>query len=105
MQLRCSLPTYCGGHLRAESCALSPEGSHRIGDREASRDNYLHHEMPAIRGREDLLDEKIVYAISNVAIGERKIQRTLHLSTELLCFSFGLTVRRRAARLVFVQSF
>jgi hypothetical protein len=57
----------------------------------------LHQEVPAIRGRKNLLDEKIVDALSNVAIRERKVQRTLHLPTELLCLPFGLTVRRRVA--------
>jgi hypothetical protein len=53
--------------------------------------------VPAIRGRKNLLDEKIVDAIANVAIREREVQRTLHLPTELLCLPFGLTVRRRVA--------
>jgi len=57
----------------------------------------MHQEAPAIRGRKNLLDEKIVDAIANVAIREREVQRPLHLPTELLCLPFGLTVRRRVA--------
>jgi len=57
----------------------------------------LHQEVPAIRGRKNLLDEKIVDAIANVAIREREVQRPLHVPTELLCLPFGLTVTRRLA--------
>jgi hypothetical protein len=61
--------------------------------------------MPAIRRRKNLLDEKIIQAVANVAIRECEVQRPLHLPAELLCFPFGLTVRRRVAGLVLVQSF
>ena len=57
----------------------------------------MHEEVPAIRARKNLLDEKIVDPIAIVAIREREVQRTLHLPTELLCLSLGLTVRRRVA--------
>jgi len=57
----------------------------------------VHQEVPAIRGRKNLLDEKIVDAIANIAIREREIQRALHLPTELLSLPFGLTIRRRVA--------
>ena len=57
----------------------------------------MHQEAPAIRGRKNLLDKKIVDAIANVAIREREVQRPLHLPTELLCLPFGLTVTRRLA--------
>ena len=57
----------------------------------------MHQEAPAIRGRKNLLDEKIVDAIANVAIREREVQRPLYLPTELLCLPFGLTVTRRLA--------
>ena len=57
----------------------------------------MHQKVPAIRGRKNLLDEKIVDTIANVAIREREVQRPLHLPTELLCLPFGLTVRRRVA--------
>ena len=93
-QLRCPLSTYCQGHLRAESRSLASECSHRIDDRQARWDNHVHQEVPAIRGRKNLLDEKIVDAIANVAIREREVQRTLYLPAELLCLPFGLTVRR-----------
>jgi hypothetical protein len=53
--------------------------------------------VPTIQGRKNLLDEKIVDAITNVAFREREVQRPLHLPTELLCLPFGLTVRRRVA--------
>jgi hypothetical protein len=53
--------------------------------------------MRAIRSRKNLLNKKIVDAITNVAIREREVQRTLHLSTELLRLPFGLTIRRRVA--------
>src|SRR5258708_8551938 len=96
-QLRCPLPTYCRGHLRAESRSLAPECSHCIDDRKARRDNHVHQKVPAIWGRKNLLDEKIVDAIANVAIREREVQRPLHLPTELLCLPFGLTVTRRLA--------
>jgi len=33
----------------------------------------MHQEAPAIRGRKNLLDEKIVDAIANVAIREREV--------------------------------
>ncbi len=54
----------------------------------------MHQEVPAIRGRKNLLDEKIVDAIANIAIREREVQCPLHLPTELLCLPFGLTIRR-----------
>ena len=57
----------------------------------------MHEEVPAVRGRNNLLDEKIIHAIANIPVREREIQRPLHLPTELLCFSFGLTVGRRVA--------
>ena len=57
----------------------------------------MHQQVPAIRGRKNLLDEKIVEAIANVAIREREVQRPLHLPAELLCLPFGLAVRRRVA--------
>ena len=57
----------------------------------------MHQEVPAIWGRKNLLDEKIVDAIANVAIREREVQRPLYLPTELLGLPFGLAVRRRAA--------
>jgi hypothetical protein len=57
----------------------------------------VHQEVPAIRGRKNLLDEEIVDAIANVAIREREVQCPLHLPTELLCLPFGLTIRRRVA--------
>jgi hypothetical protein len=57
----------------------------------------VHQEVPAIRGRNNLLDEKIVDAIASIAIRQREIQRALHLSTELLSLPFGLTIRRRVA--------
>jgi hypothetical protein len=53
--------------------------------------------VPAIRGRKNLLDEKIVDAIAHVAIREREVQRPLHLPTELLCLPFGSAVGRRVA--------
>jgi hypothetical protein len=61
--------------------------------------------MPAIRRRKNLLDEKIVQAIANVAIRECKVQRPLHLPAELPVLSFKLTVRRRVAGLISIQSF
>jgi hypothetical protein len=70
-QLRRPLPTYCRGHLRAESRSLASKCSHRIDDRQTDRNNHVHQEVPAIRGRKNLLDEKIVDAIGNVAIRER----------------------------------
>jgi hypothetical protein len=59
----------------------------------------VHQKVPAIRGRKNLLDEKIVnaIAIASVAIREREVQRPLQLPTELLCLPFGLPVRRRVA--------
>jgi hypothetical protein len=96
-QLWCPLPTYRRSDLRAKSRSLAPECSHGIDDRQARRDNHVHQEVPAIRGRKNLLDEKIVDAIANVAIREREVQRTLHLPTELLCLPLGLTVRGRVA--------
>src|SRR5260370_20144005 len=71
-QLRCPLPTYCRGHLRAESRSLAYECSNCIDDRQARRDNHAHQEVPAISGRENLLDEKNVDAIANVAIRKRE---------------------------------
>jgi hypothetical protein len=53
--------------------------------------------LPTIRNRKNLLDEKIVDAIANVAIREREVRRPLHLPAELLCLPFVLTVRRRVA--------
>ncbi len=57
----------------------------------------MHEEMPAVGGRNHLLDEKIIHAIANVPVREREVQRPLDLPTELLCFPFGLTVGRRVA--------
>jgi hypothetical protein len=57
----------------------------------------MHEKVPAVRGRNNLLDEKIVYTIANIPVREREVQRPLHLPTELLCFPFGLTDRRRVA--------
>jgi hypothetical protein len=57
----------------------------------------VNQEVPTIRGRKNLLNEKTVDAIANVAIRKRKVQRPLHLPTELLRLPFGLTVRRRVA--------
>lgn len=57
----------------------------------------MHEEVPAVRGRNNLLDEKIIYTIANIPVREREIQRPLYLPTELLCFPFGLTVGRRVA--------
>ena len=65
----------------------------------------MHQEVSAIRRWKNLVDEEIVEAIANIAICEREVQRPLHLPAELLRLSFGLTVRRRAARLVRFQSF
>jgi hypothetical protein len=42
--------------------------------------------MPAIRRRKNLLDEKIIQAVANVAIRECEVQRPLHLPAELLSF-------------------
>lgn len=55
--------------------------------------------MPAVRCRKNVLDEKIVDTVANVAIREREVQRPLYLPTELLSLPFGLPVRRRLARL------
>jgi hypothetical protein len=55
----------------------------------------VHEEVPAIRGRKNLLDEKIIDAIASVAVCEGEVQCTLHLPAELLSFPFGLTLRRR----------
>jgi hypothetical protein len=57
------LPADCKGHLRTESRSLAPECSHRIDDRQARRDNHVHQEVPTIRGRKNLLDEKTIGAI------------------------------------------
>jgi hypothetical protein len=57
----------------------------------------MHEEVPAVRGRNNLLDEKIVYAITNIPVREREVQRPLHLPTKLVSFPFGLTVGRRVA--------
>jgi hypothetical protein len=57
----------------------------------------MHEKVPAVRGRNNLLDEKIVYTIANIPVREREVQRPLHLPTELLCFPFGLPVGRRVA--------
>ena len=57
----------------------------------------MHEEVPAVRGRNNLLDEKIIYAIANIPVREREIQCPLHLPAELLCLPLGLTVRRRVA--------
>jgi hypothetical protein len=72
-QLGRPLPAYCRGHLRAECWSLASECSHRIDDRQALGDCYVHKEAPAIRGWKNLLDEKIVEAIANVAIREREV--------------------------------
>jgi hypothetical protein len=105
IQLRCPLPTDCGGHLRAKSRSLTPECGHRIDDGQARRDNHVYQEVPAVRCRKNLLDEKIVDAVANVAIREREVQRPLYLPTELLSLPFGLPVRRRVARLALGQGF
>src|ERR1051325_7243680 len=72
-QLRRPLPTYRRSHLRPESRGLASESSHRIVNREASRDNHVHQDAPAIRRWKNLLDEKIAEAIANVAIREREV--------------------------------
>src|SRR5260370_24472300 len=74
-QLRRPLPTYCRGHVRAESRSLEYECSHCIDDRQARRDNHLHQKVPAIRGRKYLLNDKLIYSIANVALRERTFQR------------------------------
>ena len=76
---------------------MASECSHRIDDRQTRRNNHVHQEVPAIRSRKNLLDEKIADTIANVAIREREVQCALHLPAELLRFPFGLTVRRRVA--------
>jgi hypothetical protein len=55
----------------------------------------MHKEVPAVGGRNNLLDEEIVHASANIPVCQREVQRLLHLSAELPCFPFGLTVRRR----------
>jgi len=96
-QFRRPLPAYCRGNLGAQSRSFASEYGHRIGDRQARRDNHVHQEVPAIRGRKNLLDEEIIDAAANVAVSKREVQRTLHLPAELPSLPLRLTVRRRVA--------
>lgn len=104
-QLRCALPADGRSDLRTESWSLASECGYRIDGRQARRDRYIHHEVAAIRGRKNLVDEEILNAIANGTVGECQVQRALHLPAELLSLPLSLAVRRRVAGVCLMQSF
>ena len=76
--------------FRTEAWRISTECAERLRHRPVSRDDHVHQQMPAVRGRRYLLDEQIVHAIVGMAICERQVECPLDLSTEITCLSFSL---------------
>ena len=67
-----------------------PKCPQRFGDRAISRYDDVHQQVPAVRGRRDLLDEEVAEAVIGVSIGQREIQSALYLSAELPRLALGL---------------
>jgi len=78
------------GDFRTEAWAISTECAERLRHRPVSRDDHVHQQMPAVRGRRYLLDEQIVHPIVCMALSERQVECPLDLSTELTRLSFSL---------------
>jgi hypothetical protein len=53
--------------------ASRPSAIIAISDRHANRDDHVHQEPPAIRGRKNVLDEQILGFIANAAIRKREV--------------------------------
>jgi hypothetical protein len=68
-----TLPSDCRCYFRTETWSFSPERYHRISDRHANRDDHVHQEPSAIRGRKNVLDEQILGSIANAAIRKREV--------------------------------
>jgi hypothetical protein len=89
-QLRRTLTRDRHRHFRAEAWRISTQRAERLRHRPICRDDHVHQQMPAVRGRRDLLDEQIVHAIVGMAICERQVECPLDLSTELTRLSLSL---------------
>src|SRR5450432_473622 len=93
------LPADCHGHLRTYPRSIAAECSDRFGDWAVFRDEHVHQEASAIRGRRNFFDEQTRDAIAGIAICEREVQGSLHLPAELPGLPLCLPARRPAVGL------
>ena len=68
---------------------MLPECAERLVHWSVGRDDHVNEKMPAVGRRRHVFNEQIVQAVG-VSIGDREIERALHLSAELPRLSFKL---------------
>ena len=66
------------------------EAGQRIHHRSVAWYDNVHQQVPAIRRGRDIIHEQLVQAIVFMPVCQREIQRSLNLSTELLCLALSL---------------
>jgi hypothetical protein len=92
-QFRRSLPSDCHRYLRAETRGIPLERGNGIHNRPPLRDNHVHQEPPAIRGRRNLVCEQTADVFGCTSAFERQVQGSLDLPTKLSGLPFCLSFR------------
>jgi len=92
-QFRRSLPSDCHRYLRTETRGITLERGNGICHRPPLRDNHVHQESPAIRGRRNLLHEQTADIFVYKPAFERQVQGSLDLPTNLSGLPFCLPIR------------
>src|SRR5581483_9330 len=91
-QLRSSLPCDAHGNLGSKPRLILSKPRHRLRDEATFGNHDVRQQMSAIRGRRNFFDKDFVALQLRVTACERQVQRTLDLTTELLCFPQYLAV-------------